>query len=136
MIHPHTDDGKDSPPIKEQILALGFLEAPGLDYYFLPLINWFFLEVVVVLWPTGSGSKPHDHNDSLNFSLIFPIGGNSTMIAEFFKVSRGTLVRDNDKVFTFTSKALHIVLPRQVHQLRQLEGCSISVNFYVPRRSQ
>jgi hypothetical protein len=116
---------------EEQLQELGFQKIDKLGYFFRPLISWTLLEVILVFWPPGSGSQPHDHGNCLNCSLIFPVG-RSKLAAELYDCSRGKLIRSWATVFT--DKALHIVFPRQIHQLRQIEGISISLNFYIPMR--
>jgi hypothetical protein len=133
MTDPQLSEGKAALITDKQLLELGFQRAFGCCYFFKPLIDWPSLEVVLVVWPAGTASQPHSHGNSFNFSLLLPIG-KSKFTVELFNCSRGKLVRSWGK--EFTTKVLHVVWPRQIHQIKQLEGISLSLNVYIPRRSR
>jgi hypothetical protein len=105
-----------------------------LGYWFKDLTPIDFpVEIVLIVWPPGSGSLAHDHGFSVNASWIVPLDDRTSLKAIFHRCW-GDLLR-SQSAETLTGGGFHFVMPYQIHEIvNDTDEIAASVHCYFPRR--
>lgn len=97
-------------------------------YRYRPLLCHRLLELLILQWPSGSDSKPHSHQASINFTRVL----SGRMLERKYHISAGQLTLMSERVlqtgqWTWT-------WPYQVHELVALETAVETLHLYFPGR--
>ena len=97
-------------------------------YKYIQLIRNRWLEILILAWQTGIGSKPHNHQASINFTRVL----SGQLLERKYHLTAGQLRVVYDKVlrqgqWTWTS-------PYEIHELVGLDDAARTLHFYFPGR--
>ncbi|PSB02099.1 hypothetical protein [Merismopedia glauca] len=115
------------------LMNLGFLKTKqGYFYQDLSANNPLF-EMVLIIWPGGTGSQAHDHGNCLSLSTIIPFGQTPNLTAKLHKIFQGQFFPDGEK--TLKPGEFDVVLPFQVHEIdNPNQEAVMTLHVYIPRR--
>ncbi|MEM1278443.1 MAG: hypothetical protein AAGG53_00170 [Cyanobacteria bacterium P01_H01_bin.152] len=97
-------------------------------YQYIQLICNRWLEILILAWKAGIGSKPHNHHFSINFTRVL----SGQLLERKYCFSAGQLTVVSEKVirqgqWTWTS-------PNEIHELVGLDDDAQTLHFYFPGR--
>ncbi|MEO1148115.1 MAG: hypothetical protein AAFY26_21250 [Cyanobacteria bacterium J06638_22] len=97
-------------------------------YQYIELICNCWLEILILAWKAGIGSKPHNHHFSLNITRVL----SGHLLERKYRFSAGQLMVVSEKVicqgqWTWT-------MPDEIHELVSLDDAARTLHFYFPGR--
>lgn len=97
-------------------------------YQYIQLICNRWLEILILAWNAGIGSKPHNHHLSINFTRVL----SGQLLERKYCFSAGQLIIVSEKVihqgqWTWTS-------PHEIHELVSLDNAARTLHVYFPGR--
>ena len=97
-------------------------------YQYIQLICNRWLEILILAWKAGIGSRPHNHHLSLNVTRVL----SGQLLERKYCFSAGQLTVVSEKVirqgqWTWTS-------PNEIHELVGLDDTARTLHFYFPGR--
>lgn len=97
-------------------------------YCYVPLLCNRFLEVLILQWPAGAESKPHNHGCSINFTKISA----GQVLERKYYISGGELRVVSERILQAGQWAW--TLPFEIHELVALNTSAETFHLYFPGR--